>query len=437
MDAVLTMIILKDQKAPVSGKHADFTGLQQYINDLLYGDEKSRRYAIREAGNIFDVNKLFDSIKVDPTGAAYKDVTKIAAYPGGVEKDVPLTWVRVGSSWELIFGTLVPQDAYFLGDSDLSGNDGVTEYTSTFGENFMSPVSTGTFGDATGVTSHTHSTITLSFSTASRTNKATNTNNNAGGNHSHTATGGHNHGASTQRPALADYRMFKTSKEIGLPSGSICFWNDLSTTVPAGFSYISQAGYYSRIKSGGAGGTTAVSQLPHSTQGATTSTSTTHPSYSNGKTIGGTRTDGWAADGNPNHNHTINSHFHSHGFTFAYFDVVPMKANSFIGMPAGAILVYGSATPPTGWSLISTGVDNGRQIRFSSSYGATGGSTAHSHSHTVTMASRTVTDEFIRWETGSGIYLYYAAHSHANSSSSHNSTEHTPPGKKVFLIEKD
>lgn len=225
-------------------------------------------------------------------------------------------------------------------------------------------------------------THTLTFSSAV-VNGSVGMNGNAAGTAFPTDTHTHTWGnptltSSSIEPPYENLKFIRANTST-LPAGAIGIFDTSSSSLPANWSYYSAlAGDYLRASSATSSG------------GSATHTHTTTANLTSGTSAGS-----YADPGNGlttatgAHDHTIAS-----GTSVdvdnndpSFVEVVFAKLSTQGGIPAGMIAIF-DATPPTGWTQISSaGPYAGNLLKGASSFGTTGGRTTHSHGSPVVLTS--------------------------------------------------
>lgn len=214
------------------------------------------------------------------------------------------------------------------------------------------------------------------------------TSNSVSGGHTHTlsakssSSGGHTHtlsslttGSADNNPPWKSLYAYKAISETSIPAGAIIMWYGSTYTFPAGFSlYTSTNGRY--IKAGGnttGGASTHLHTTPSSadntvkhshTFSGTSSTSSqgTGIASSSAKSAGCTTHSHAIADTLPS---TLGAHSHaandlgSSSSLVTSTEVFFIKNNSSATVPKGAMILLGTTTVPSGWTILSSTYQGG------------------------------------------------------------------------------
>ncbi|MDD4876037.1 MAG: hypothetical protein PHQ86_02745 [Dehalococcoidales bacterium] len=454
----------------------DWKGLDQYINYLYGSDDNDRLYALREVGNIFPkwVSIGYHPEQIPPYIPRVKNMIAVqnrgyqAWHPYGImaeeERMAVLKyysggWVTVasgdsifqyydsgwqnvkwakyydGDSW-ITFWSLVPSGFMALFTSDPAG---WTERNTDFHTLYLrGDTSTGITG---GSNTHSHSNVTVVMGavTTSYSGDEYSLGLNVGAPaHTHGTYISHTANSQTFYPTYCYYRLFQSPGNAltHIPSGAKIFWSGTTGDIPTGWTYSSSNnGYHLRVSSSGVGSNVAAYTTGHSTSGnsSTNSTGTGSTRIRSGSTS--------VADAAISHNHGINSTSHTNGHghssvTVPYFNVILISADNDTGeIPVGGVAPFYAAPGTildTTWSRVTAA--DGYLLLPSSSYGGTGGSSTHEHSHTGLYGASTSVASQAR-QTGSGYGMISSNHYHTLSGAAHpSSTENSFPAYKTLLL---
>lgn len=281
-----------------------------------------------------------------------------------------------------------------------------------------------TYGGTGGSATHTH-TATGSVATTSASGVAWAQSGAVSANghgHSYTPTISSESNLPTYRQ-LKIIRYDTTGEPTTLPTGVIGIFDN---TVPSGWTrYSAQDGYY--VRGEGTTSTTGGSNThTHSISGTTSAASgDTDNIKTNGTQVGvATST----------HDHTVSGTSASSSNEPPYTEVILGKLDASAAAPNDLIAMWDDESA-SGWNSISGtgGALNGQFIKPASSYGATGGTSAHAHSDTTIAASgvpnQTTTSR-------SGTSSASSTHTHEITVSNYSSENHLPPYREVVFAKR-
>jgi hypothetical protein len=302
-----------------------------------------------------------------------------------------------------------------------------TGATSTFLNAF--PKASSTFGSAT--TSADFVTHTVTFS-ASTSGTGIGHNSAAAGTAFPRDTHTHTWGNPTMRaenilPLYKGLLLIKATNPTQIPANAIAMFDVPSSSLPTGWTY------YSTIEN-----RYLRTSFSTSTGGAAFGAATTTAAITSGASVG--------AYTDPGNGQTVASSTHTH--TIAVSSTLPLTPNSpsYIGVVFGkatattsipiGMLAFFDATPPAGWSTLSTNGSawDNRLIVGSTTFGNTGGAATHDHGGTVTWTSSAPS---LTGATGSGSAANTALSTHTHGVTyTINSTSSMPTNRGVIIGKK-
>ncbi len=292
-----------------------------------------------------------------------------------------------------------------------------------FYQNFIQGNST--YNSTGGAATHTHTASATSTVVSALTTIA------AGGSGT-TAVTAHTHTMSTLAisststlPRYRQLRVIEYTDAAGepavIPAGAIGVFDVASSSLPTGWTrYAAQDGYHIRGEN-----------TPGVTSGANTHTHAVTGTTTNA--AGGTTGAGGGATGaSAAHFHTLSTTTDSVNKEPPYIEVLLGKITAD-GLPPNNLIAMWTDTVPSGWTDVSsaaTSTFNARFLKASTTYGATGGASTHTHANimnaSTSVPSATVTD-------AGGASGASNVHTHRVNVTGFSSPNHLPPYLTVIF----